>query len=185
MTESWKDIEGQDGKYAVSTKGRVKSFYDKNQYGVQKRKVPLVMKGRDNSTGRLLVQLQEGKQFRIHRLVAEAFIPNPENKREVDHIDGNPKNNCVENLRWATSSEQGRNRVCATNTGWPGVSWVERRQHYQAEIRLLKKEGETRSKKISKAYSVKKYGAEEALKLAIKWRDEREKEIDPEFYGHN
>jgi hypothetical protein len=185
MTESWKDIEGYEGKYAVSTKGRVKSFYGKNQNGIYKRKAPLILKSIDNGTGHLSVYLGRGNRFYIHRLVGEAFIPNPENKREVDHIDGNPKNNCVENLRWADRSEQCRNKVCTSNTGWPGVSWSESKQYYTAQIRLLKKEGETRGKKIAKRYSPSKFGAEQALKLAIKWRDDKEKEIDPEFYGHN
>ena len=178
--ELWKYIEGQEERYAVSSYGRVKSFYS----GKKKREVPLIMKGRESSRGYLQVCLGERKQFLIHRLVATAFNPNPENKRTVDHIDGDRKNNSVENLRWANSSEQLRNVVCKSNTGWPGVSWVERDQHYKAQIRLPIKDGEKRSKQISKAYSVKKHGAEAAIKLAIKWRDEKEKEIDPVFYGH-
>lgn len=182
VEERWEDIEGQEGKYAVSSRGRVKSFYNTKK---NKRQVPLILKGRECEGERLQVCLQEGKNFFIHRLVAEAYLPNPENKREVDHIDGNTKNNCVENLRWASSGEQMRNRVCASNTGWPGVSWVESMQSYRARIRLLKKEGETRGKQISKSYAVSKCGAEKALKLAIKWREDKEKEIDPEFYNHN
>ena len=184
MVERWKDIEGYEGKYAVSTKGRVKSFYNKTRHGYKKREVPLILKGRE-TMGYLYVQLQGRKNFKIHRLVAKAFIPNPENKRTVDHADGNRKNNCVENLRWADRSEQGRNKKCSSNTGWQGVSWKEGRQHYRAQINLPKKEGETQGKEISKAYSVKKYEAEQALRLAIKWRYDKEKEIDPEFYGHN
>jgi len=179
--ELWKYIEGQDERYAVSSEGRVKSFYNTHK---KKRGVPLILKGGEDRGGYLHIRLGEGKRFYIHRLVAAAFIPNPENKREVDHKDGDPKNNHSTNLRWANRSEQRRNVVCTSNTGWPGVSWVERDQSYKAQIRLLKKDGEIRGKTISKSYSVKKYGAEAAIKLAIKWRDDREKEIDPTFYGH-
>lgn len=50
------------------------------------------------------------KTFYVHRLVAEAFIPNPHNKPTIDHIDRNPQNNHVENLRWATYREQSKNK---------------------------------------------------------------------------
>ena len=179
--ELWKYIEGQEGRYAVSSEGRVMSFYNTQK---RKRGVPLILKGGGDKNGYLHVCLGEKKKIYIHRLVALAFISNPENKPTVDHIDGNRKNNRSTNLRWANSSEQLRNVVCNSNTGWPGVYWVERDQSYQAQIRLLKKDGEIRGKIISKSYSVKKHGAEAAIKLAIKWRDDREKEIDPVFYGH-
>lgn len=50
------------------------------------------------------------QRFSVHRLVAETFIPNPENKPEVDHIDRNPNNNSVSNLRWVTVQENNNNR---------------------------------------------------------------------------
>lgn len=63
----------------------------------------------NKANGYLMLDLYEGnkrKKVPIHRLVAEAFIPNPDNKPTVDHIDGNRKNNAISNLRWATYSEQ-------------------------------------------------------------------------------
>lgn len=50
-----------------------------------------------------------GRNYRVHRLIAETFLPNPENKPEVDHINRNPSDNRVENLRWATRTENQRN----------------------------------------------------------------------------
>lgn len=55
------------------------------------------------------------KNFQVHRLVAIHYIPNPENKKEIDHIDRNPSNNHVSNLRWATRSENNQNTIVQKN----------------------------------------------------------------------
>ena len=107
--EIWKDIEGYEGLYQVSTCGNVKSLPKVRRNGtgtyIQKEKL---LKPSNTSTGYKKVELcKDGKRksFKVHRLVAQAFIPNPENKREVNHIDGNKHNNNVNNLEWVTSSE--------------------------------------------------------------------------------
>lgn len=63
-----------------------------------------------------------GQKYSVHRIVALSYIPNPENKPEIDHIDGKPKNNCVDNLRWVTRSENEMNpitrcRISMSNKG--------------------------------------------------------------------
>ena len=76
------------------------------------------------------------KHYRLHRLIALHFIPNPENKPEIDHKDGNPLNNLIENLRWATRQEQGRNqKTPITNTtGYKGVIYDKELKKYRARI---------------------------------------------------
>lgn len=102
--EIWKDIKGYEGLYQISNLGRVKSFKTKkNKY----------MTPKDDSRGYLQIQLvnKEGirKTIKIHRIVAETFIPNPENKPCVDHINTIKKDNRVDNLRWCTKKENSNN----------------------------------------------------------------------------
>lgn len=93
--EQWQDIPGYEGLYQVSTLGRIKGNRGIKSLRIDKRGYLTVWLCKDS------IQ----KNYKAHRLVALAFIPNPENKATVNHIDGNKQNNCVENLEWATHSE--------------------------------------------------------------------------------
>lgn len=88
--------------YYITTTGDVYSRTPHNKYRIRK------IKGRPNHDGYLHVALCKNKKIinkQIHRLVAEAFIPNPENKPEVNHKNGIKTDNCVENLEWVTRRE--------------------------------------------------------------------------------
>lgn len=106
-TEVWRDIAGYEGLYQIGSFASVRKFYKtkKEFKPISTRQLP---------TGYIHCRLQTKNKRQnkyIHRLVAEAFIPNPENKPCVDHIDGNVKNNCVDNLRWCTVKENANNPI--------------------------------------------------------------------------
>lgn len=107
--EEWVDIRGYEGYYQVSNMGGVRSLDVKRWNGcgwfIKRGRV---LKSRLTKHGYCRVQLN-GKDKYVHRLVAEHFIDNPNNKPEVDHIDGDKSNNCVDNLRWVTGKENMNN----------------------------------------------------------------------------
>jgi hypothetical protein len=96
MSEIWRTVPGYDGKYEVSNHGNVR-----NQKGALLKPFPI-------HQGYLVVDLchmGKKKHIRLNRLVAETFIPNPDNKPEVNHKNGNKMDNSSENLEWSTKSE--------------------------------------------------------------------------------
>lgn len=108
-SEEWRDIKGYEGLYQVSNLGRVKSLarHKKNRGKLQKVeetiRIPTVEK---NGYARVdLSKDGKRKMYCVHRLVAEAFVPNCENKPQVNHIDENRSNNNANNLEWVTNKE--------------------------------------------------------------------------------
>lgn len=106
--EIWKDIVGYEGLYQVSSEGRVKSLVRKG------KRQEVILKQHNNGHGYLIVVLTRNsisKTFKVHRLVAQAFIPNPQNYRCIDHINTIRTDNRVENLRWVSHTENSANPI--------------------------------------------------------------------------
>lgn len=111
-TEIWRDIKGFEGSYQISNFGRVKSLARRGNWRER------ILVANINIYGYLVVGLfKNGKQKRksIHRLLAEAFIDNPQKLPSVDHINRNKLDNRIQNLRWASYRTQALNRDIAPN----------------------------------------------------------------------
>lgn len=111
MDEKWTDVIGFEGRYQVSDHGRVKSLeHTITTYKQERITLPeIIMSTPLNKNGYRVVHLQ-GCTFNVHRLVAEAFLPNNIRGTCVIHVDGDRTNNHVENLRWCTRQQASRHR---------------------------------------------------------------------------
>ena len=113
MDEIWKDIKGYEGIYQVSNIGRVRSldrWTEGNKCMFKRGRIikPFDNKGYNNTS---LSRGGVDTTFATHRLVADAFIPNPDNLPCVNHKDGHKRNNVVDNLEWVTYSENTRHAI--------------------------------------------------------------------------
>ena len=127
--EVFRSIDGYEN-YTVSTFGKVKNT-----------KTGKILKSRLNRGGYLIIDLYEDrvkKTHKIHRLVANAFIDNQDEKECVDHKNNDKTNNNISNLRFATPKENGQNRILSSNntSNVKGVSFDKRRKKWRAHIKI-------------------------------------------------
>jgi len=113
----------------------------------------------------VLYNNNQSKSLQVHRLVALHYIPNPDNKPCVDHINRNKKDNRKENLRWATISENGQNtdKLSTNTTGYKNITYHKRDERYQY------------GKTINKIYHTKYF---KTLEEAIEYKKEYEKKFN-------
>jgi hypothetical protein len=119
LVEEWKDIEGYEGLYQISDWGNVKrlervieQYNPRAKRNIVIRQKEKIYKGRIDNGGYCITSLTKDKISNfafVHRLVAKAFIPNPDNKPFVDHLNTIKTDNRVDNLRWCTQEENNNN----------------------------------------------------------------------------
>ena len=102
LDEIWKDIVGYEGHYKISNFGNVLSL-NYNRTGHSQKLSLRIGHKRNNYVDVVLMKEGKSKRYKVHRLVAEAFIPNPKNFPQVNHKDCNPLNNRVNNLEWCNA----------------------------------------------------------------------------------
>jgi hypothetical protein len=131
IVEEYKDIIDYEDAYQISNFGNVRN-----------NKTGRILKPTEGKTDKYyyITLCKDGKQknTKIHRLVAEYFVENPENKQYVDHIDNNKLNNLCSNLRWATKQENNRNKIIYSNntSGFKGVVFDKQYNKWQARTRV-------------------------------------------------
>jgi hypothetical protein len=146
--EIWKDIAGYEGLYQVSSFGRVRRLkkWIGNKHKRGYKDSISYLTPTDNGNGYLIVGLSKNKKrknYYLHRLVAEAFIPNPENKFIVNHIDYNKRNNNINNLEWLSQKDNVKHSVnnmkhpkgiTHSNTGEKYISYRASKRLYRITI---------------------------------------------------
>lgn len=146
MEEIWRDIEGYEGLYQVSNLGRVRSLdrivQQLNRWGkYQSRSYPgcVLNPGvtHDNYQSVSLTRQGKSASYSVHRLVAQAFIPNPDNLPQVNHKDENLSNNCVDNLEWCTAKYNSNygTRIDKLRQSLTGIERTEEYKNYMSETR--------------------------------------------------
>lgn len=167
MEEIWVDIKGYEGLYQVSNQGRVKSL-DYNNTGEVK-----TLKLNKTGNGYLQVNLK-GKILLVHRLVAESFIPNPDNKPCVDHINTIRDDNRVENLRWVTPKENMNNELTKDKFKGENNHFYGKRHTEETKDKMRKPKSDSHRRHLSEARSIKIVQLDKDMRLINTFNSSKE-----------
>lgn len=166
--EVWKDIKGYEGLYQVSNLGNIKSLRKWN--GARGKHIyepcERILTPTDNGYGYLIIGLKKNlarKNHYVHRLVAEAFIENPNNYPQINHKDFNRKNNNVDNLEWCTQKQN--NQHSSVNMRKPKMN---PKKSNTGERFIIYRESK---KEFRVIINKKEYGTKRTIEEAIKLRD--------------
>jgi hypothetical protein len=167
-TETWKDVIGYEGLYAVSNLGRVKRLrrvVDRNnQWGKHKLELKeRILRGSINKQGYVIVELLGSVRVGVHRLVLESFVGPCPDGMFGRHLDGNPANNRIDNLRWGSVTENNRDKILhGTITRGESVNTSKLTTNQVREIRTFMERplspGRIRRRRSSVSKLASKYG---------------------------
>lgn len=173
--EIWLPVVGYEGFYEVSNRGQVKTLahYRPHSWHDSLCFYPDRILKHDLVRNYHQVKLSFGeklKGFKVHRLVAQAFIPNPQDKPEINHIDGNKINNHVSNLEWVTSSENQKHafRIGLQKSGLDNATCKVTKEDIY-EIRRKLAEGVKSQEVIAIEHSISR-GLVSRIKLGLSWK---------------
>jgi hypothetical protein len=129
MMEEWRDAVGYEGYYQISSHGKVRSISSGNEMSIFS----------DNRGYQRVALRKNGfqKKIRVHRLVCISFLPNPDNKPFVNHKDGNPSNNNIENLEWVTNSENVRHAYTVLGKNGPNKGKFGKLNHKSKAVKMI------------------------------------------------
>lgn len=179
--EEWKPIPGYEGLYEASSFGKVKSLRREEIYRkrngiistrIREERILKPNAGRNNHQRITLCKDGKTNVLLLHRVIASAFIPNPEEKPNIDHIDTDPTNNCVWNLRWVTQHENAMNPLTRIHNSKSKMGHPYRGRPLTEEERKKisvaltgKKLSEEHKRKLSEAHKGKKLSPEHIEKV--------------------
>lgn len=140
MEEVWRDIKGYEGLYQVSNLGRIMSFH-RDSERIMRQSL------KDGYLTIMLRKENKPKRYLVHRLVALSFIPNPENKPQVNHLDEDKSNNRVDNLNWMTSKENNnwgtrKSRAISSSINNPKRDYLELGKKFSKPIYYMNEKGD-------------------------------------------
>ncbi|UXO93890.1 HNH endonuclease [Pseudanabaena phage Pan2] len=177
MDEIWLPVKGYEKSYEVSSLGRIRSLdrFVNLRQGLKRKAPGKLMNPSVNNQGYLTVTLgaESGpKNYKLHKLVATAFLGEPKEGQEVRHLDGNPQNNAIENLAWGTHSENMQDQIAHGNHWWKNKTHCKRGHEFSIENTRIGRDGKRHCRACARASTAKYKESRRVLERLANWKEQ-------------